>query len=123
MEVNTISTLATCFVTEKFVLILTIDRKQQDWIFSNSLENINFTELLDDESSAISNSECPFISPCGKLSKEKTLSKYIRSRGEFVAPIEIKPGVDFENYNIWILKTLHVLLKTDDNLGVVLGHK
>ena len=82
-------------------------QKQHVGMFANSVQNINFTKSLDNESSATLNSKCSFISPCGKLRKHKTLSKYIRSRDQFVVPTEIKFEVDFER----LQKLLKIIIK------------
>ena len=120
------STKATCFVSEKLLNLLEIDRKQHSDMFFRAYQYRHPDNPLEYEPKAILFSNSPFEMPCKKFCSEKALSQFIKQKESYVDPIEIILGVDPENNKqdtmqyIPILKTLDVLLKHEDVLSQVL---
>ena len=118
-----LTTVATCFVAEKLNYLLKIDKKTLRKAFFNNLdENI----MLNYEAKVVLHINSLFQRVCERFREDKSLSEFIKSKEEFLKPVEINLGWDnvtqkFDSIQyVSIISTLKILLKDEDVLTSIL---
>ena len=86
-----VTAAATCFVADKLNYLLEVERKTLGKTFFN---NLNEIIELNYEAKAVLHVNSPFQRVCERFRGEKSLSGFIKSKEEFVEPVEINLGWD-----------------------------
>ena len=123
-----VTTDCTCFVSQKVIDILCLDRKMFVSIIKKSLtENENF--VMDYETDTILSSKSIFHNSCCRFTGKKALTGYITDKPHYIKPNEIPIGFNADRHKsdtlqyVPILETLCNVLEHEDVLGTVLQSK
>ena len=122
-----VTQIAVSFICEKICSILRIDRESHKKKIINSIHEHDKHFVMHGETNIIFNCESPFKRPFERFSNGSVLRKYVASKSEYVAPVELELGIDpYTNSKdtmqyIPINKTLEHVLNHEDVLGEVLS--
>ena len=115
-----VTNVAVTFIAERISAILKHDTRQRAKKFSHSLKINNLD--LDFQSETVLTSDSPFISPLERFSNTCTLDRFIASKSQYVAPIEVPLDGSDKLYYVPLKETLKQILSKEDVFDEVLDY-